>query len=67
MCDHLCQYVQDAFISEVAAQQRRAKDSKGRKNDKEENLRKFLESDVAGLKSGEYVHLPLEPTIKVVG
>ena len=31
----------------------------------EENLRKYLETDVAGIKSGEYVNLPLEPNVKV--
>jgi phosphatidylinositol 3-kinase len=54
---------QDIFMSQVAASQRKARDSKGRKDQKQENLRKFLRTDVD--KPPANIVLPLDPSCKI--
>jgi phosphatidylinositol 3-kinase len=54
---------QDIFMSQVAASQVKARHSKGRKDQKQENLRKYLRTDVDKVPAN--IVLPLDPSCKI--
>jgi hypothetical protein len=57
---------QEMYIGKIAAAQRRARDEKGRKDNKEEKLRKLLaEEDIYQVADANYVPIPLDPAIEV--
>ena len=60
--------VQENFINQLAKAQRKARDEKGRKDAKEEKLKKLLASeDMVKIKGVESVPMPLDPSVEVSG
>jgi len=58
--------VQERFINSLVRAQRKARDEKGRKDAKEEKLRRLLASDeLVNVKGVESFPMPLDPSVEV--